>query len=505
MNLIFLLKNNDLTINSFIVKDGERYFKYSIDDIRRKADQIDNVEIADDGDILAVHNTVKIVVLPYNINNTGGLLIEGFNDFETYCRLNNKLEWLDFYNNGGNELPANKISKSSNKIVNIKCTHCGYENKVKLNTFINYKKACKACQNEHHNRLITGVNDLYTVCKNKGFDYILEEFNETNLKPSEVSANSCITKIHWKCRYGHEWITSPSHRLRGQCCPQCSSSQSSRVERIVANWLKSNCVNIIERHKIGGYEFDIDIVDYNILIEFNGERIHTQPEIIEKDKNKAKLAHEIGKKLIVILQRELSFGIVEITHDIEFSVNRKDHINKLCDELIELLDKSGLHIKGYPTNEDIAKATRKTVPFERSILYAYPDIEAIWSPNNMVSPRDIYAKTRNYIKLICSKHNIEYSVRADSLAYTYKNNKGCPICSGSKVVQGVNDLATLEPELMLDWGDNNVSPSELSHHSNVYVNWKCHICGYEWKAMVNNRTGVNRTGCPNCYHKGNLA
>lgn len=500
MTLLFIWMNSDLTINSFIVKDNDRYIKYSIEDIRNNKDSIDNIKISNKGEILVASGTAKTIILPYNINNTGGVVIEGFNDFETYCRLNNKLEWLEFYNNGNNELPANKISKASNKIVNIKCTHCGFENNVTLNSFINYKKACKACQNSQHNSLIVGVNDLETVCKQYGFKHILEEFNEPGLKPSDVSANSCTAKIHWKCKFGHEWVTSPNHRMRGQSCPSCKGAQTSRIERIIANWLKSSGVYIIERHKIDNKEFDIDIVNYNILLEFNGETIHTQPEIVEKDRIKAEFARSIGKKLIVILQRELSFNTTEISYDIEFSVNRKENINFVCDELRKIFAECGLHIEGYPSNDDIAKATIKEVPIERSLLYAYPDIESIWSPNNGISPRDMYAKTRRYIKLVCNKHNIEYSVRADSLAYTYKNNKGCPVCSGSKVITGLNDLATLEPELMLDWGDNDISASVLSRHSNLSVNWKCHVCGYEWRTAINNRTGVNRTGCPNCYH-----
>ena len=92
MTLLFIWMNSDLTINSFIVKDGDRYIKYSIEDVRNNKDSIDNIKISDSGDVIVNKGTARTVILPYNLNNTGGVLIEGFNDFETYCRLNDKLE-----------------------------------------------------------------------------------------------------------------------------------------------------------------------------------------------------------------------------------------------------------------------------------------------------------------------------------------------------------------------------------------------------------------------------
>ena len=82
----------------------------------------------------------------------------------------------------------------------------------------------------------------------------------------------------------------------------------------------------------------------------------------------------------------------------------------------------------------------------------------------------------------------------------YKN--GCPSCSGKVIVSGVNDLATLKPELLEEWDyDNNkgIDPTKVGRGSHLPVFWKCKKCGYGWKAKIDNR--VNGKGCPCCANR----
>lgn len=76
---------------------------------------------------------------------------------------------------------------------------------------------------------------------------------------------------------------------------------------------------------------------------------------------------------------------------------------------------------------------------------------------------------------------------------------GLPYCTGKKIIAGINDLLTLEPELCKEWSDENeLDPLTLGVHSNKKAIWVCGNCGCKWEAIINNRTGVNRTGCPYC-------
>ena len=50
---------------------------------------------------------------------------------------------------------------------------------------------------------------------------------------------------------------------------------------------------------------------------------------------------------------------------------------------------------------------------------------------------------------------------------------------------------------------NNIFPEQITSGSNIKVDWKCSICGYEWQTAVKNRTRKDgkATGCPMCKRK----
>ena len=82
----------------------------------------------------------------------------------------------------------------------------------------------------------------------------------------------------------------------------------------------------------------------------------------------------------------------------------------------------------------------------------------------------------------------------------------CPICSGKKVVEGINDLKTWCIEnnkeyLLKEWNyERNIKrPSDFTRASHSKVWWKCQE-GHEWDAVISNRTrkGYN---CPYCSNQ----
>ena len=67
-----------------------------------------------------------------------------------------------------------------------------------------------------------------------------------------------------------------------------------------------------------------------------------------------------------------------------------------------------------------------------------------------------------------------------------------------KPVQGVNDLATLHPEVAKE--ADGWDPSIVSYGTNNKMPWKCNE-GHEWFATVASRTG-QKVGCPECAEYG---
>lgn len=144
-------------------------------------------------------------------------------------------------------------------------------------------------------------------------------------------------------------------------------------------------------------------------------------------------------------------------------------------------------------------AGKRPVVGETDLATLRPDLAAEWNyeKNGTLLPRDVttgsskkvFWKCRNgHEWLTAIKHRV--------------HGTNCPYCSGSytnKPVEGVNDLATLHPELVLEWNKEKngaLDIQALSENSNRRVWWKCER-GHEWKTSPSMRVGKG-TNCPYC-------
>ena len=135
-----------------------------------------------------------------------------------------------------------------------------------------------------------------------------------------------------------------------------------------------------------------------------------------------------------------------------------------------------------------------------SLAEVHPELVSEWSEKNIpLTPDDITFGSNKKVwwRGACG-HEWQTSVKARS------NGEKCPICSGARVIAGINDLATLEPLLVKQWSKKNkIKPTEVSIGSHKKVIWRCEK-GHEWEAAVKSRT-INKTGCPYCSHNKVLA
>ena len=79
-----------------------------------------------------------------------------------------------------------------------------------------------------------------------------------------------------------------------------------------------------------------------------------------------------------------------------------------------------------------------------------------------------------------------------------KLGRGCPVCSHNKIVGGVNDLATVCPNVLPEWDyeKNNVLPSSVAPKSKNEYWWKCQK-GHSYKMAAGKKTSRG-FGCPIC-------
>ncbi len=128
-----------------------------------------------------------------------------------------------------------------------------------------------------------------------------------------------------------------------------------------------------------------------------------------------------------------------------------------------------------------------------SLSAVHPELVAEWSDRNLpLTPDSITFGSNKKVwwKGACG-HEWETSVKARS------NGEKCPICSGARVVTGINDLSTLKPELASEWSDKNEKkPTEVMAFANSKAWWKCRTCGYEWNTLISTCSGGSK--CPCC-------
>ena len=105
-----------------------------------------------------------------------------------------------------------------------------------------------------------------------------------------------------------------------------------------------------------------------------------------------------------------------------------------------------------------------------SLAEVHPELVSEWSEKNLpLTPDDITFGSNKKVwwRGACG-HEWQTSVKARS------NGEKCPICSGARVIAGINDLATLEPLLVKQWSKKNkIKPTEVSIGSHKKAIWRC--------------------------------
>ena len=139
---------------------------------------------------------------------------------------------------------------------------------------------------------------------------------------------------------------------------------------------------------------------------------------------------------------------------------------------------------------------RKAFPGFNDLFTTNPELIPYWSKNNTIDPTRIKSGCNSKALWYCPQCGGEYSMKVVEKVKT----PGCPYCSGHRVLKGFNDLASLVPEIAVDWNyekNDPLKPDEVTKGSSKNVWWKCHVCNHEWKSVVYNR-GVLKRECPAC-------
>ncbi len=262
------------------------------------------------------------------------------------------------------------------------------------------------------------------------------------LTPNEVSFGS-TRKVWWRCRWGHEWQASPNNRSKGQGCPYCAG-----------------------RRVLAGFN-DLATTDPEIAAEWHPTR---NGELTPRDVTRG--------------SHRKVWWRCRWGHEWEASVTNRA---KGC---------------GCPVCASAERGFRRSRAALRqngSLAERYPELLEDWDyERNELDPAGVSSGSTLRTHWRCHVCGYRW---VSAISKRSTGGHGCPACAGKAVNPGVNDLATMRPDVAAEWDaerNGALAPSDVTVGSNKRVWWRCGR-GHSWQATVAARTAGS--GCPYCSNQ----
>lgn len=324
---------------------------------------------------------------------------------------------------------------------------------------------------------------------------------ENNTLDISTITKGSTKKAWWKCEHGHSWEANVSSIVRGTRCPYCSGRKAipgindiaTLHPHLVNQWHPDNTV-ALNTLRPGSQEIGI----------WTCAKGHTWTTKVRNRVNGAGCHVCLGKAV------QQGFNDLTTTHPqvaLLWDYSKNDYkpteINAGSEKQVHFICAQG-HQWNRPLRHQTETASgcpycagRKAITGENDLATSHPQLGLQWHPtlNQDLLPTMV---TAGMDKKVWWLGNCGHEW--DSFIHTRtKQKQGCPYCSGTRVLQGYNDLQTLKPELASEWHptlNGDKTPAMVSRGSNYRAWW---ICGKEhfWLAKVADRS-ILGSGCPNC-------
>lgn len=419
----------------------------------------------------------------------GKRAIPGVNDLGT---VNRELsgQWHPFRNR---PLSPSDVTAHSSKKVWWRCEQ-GHEWEAKVSDR-SRGNGCPYCSGR---MAIPGTTDLRTARPELAGEW--HPTQNGDLKPEQFTCMS-DKQVWWRCKNGHSWKSSIANRSDGHGCPYCSG-----------------------RRAVQGYN-DLFTVQPQLCAEWNYERnAGVNPfDLLEKSNKKVwwrcRKGHEwqaavcsraAGSGCPICANKQVLAGyndLQTVRPDLaadwhpdnngtltarQVTAGSHKKVWWKCAEGHEW--QAAIVNRAYGTACPIC-AHRKVVPGINDLSCLRPELAAQWSieKNGALRPEFVSKKSSKKVWWRCEKgHEWQATV-----CNRFRGD-GCPYCSGRLAIAGVNDLATLAPELAREWHPEKngiLTPADVKLYSNKKVWWRCEK-GHEWRTTVGSRALGN--GCAQC-------
>ena len=343
-----------------------------------------------------------------------------------------------------------------------------------------------------------GFNDLATLNPE-----LAKEWHPTRngtMTPDTISAGTHM-KAWWVCEKGHEWQASIASRATGRGCPYCKGRKAWKGfndlatvnPELAKEWHPEKNNNLTpfdvtagSDKKIWwrckhGHEWQATI---SSRVRGNGCPYCSGKVAISGYNDLATLNPELAKEWHPTKNSLPPTAYLPLSNKIVWWKCEKGHEWR-----------AAIYSRTAGRGCPYCAGTKVWKGFN-DLATVNPELAKEWHPTkNKKTPFEVSSGSEEKIWWKCEKgHEWKAPV------YSRTAGNGCPYCSGVKVLNGFNDLATLNPELAKEWHPtkNRKTPSDVTLGSNEAVWWLCQTCGHEWKISTNSRAGVKKSGCPRC-------
>ena len=288
-------------------------------------------------------------------------------------------------------------------------------------------------------------------------------------------------KMSWKCSLNHKWEASIAKRAIGKGCPYCAN------RKILPGYndLKTTHPEIAQQ--ANGWDTTTVVAGSGKKFEWQCSNGHIWKASV--------LSRKQGKGCSICSGHRVMEGANDLrtTHPqlakeafgwdaTKYSAGSNYEFEWMCPKKHRFT--ATIYSRSIGFNCPIC-SNRKFSKGENDLKTLHPRIaaEALNWDASTVKPNSYDVKEWK-----CSKGHIWVDAVIDRT-----NGSDCHVCSGRKIIVGINDLLTKNPTLAAEADGWDVT--QFSHGSNKSMPWKCQH-GHKWNAPISNRSGGRN--CPYC-------
>jgi DNA-directed RNA polymerase subunit RPC12/RpoP len=417
----------------------------------------------------------------------------GFNDLLT-LEPQIAAEW-DYDNN--NDARPEHFTRFSNKKVWWKCKN-GHSFFMMIINRTYGRQRCPYCFGY---KVLQGFNDLVTI---KALFVSEWDYDKNgDLRPEQFSKGS-NKKVWWKCARGHSWKAAIFSREK-HGCPSCyGNTFTPGVNDLLT--INPKLANDWDYDKNGNLRPEHVSTNKKMKVWWRCKKEHSWKSVIS-NRNNGNGCPYCANKAVLKGFNDLLHLAPELCEQWDWDANaplRPDEVTARSGKYVWWKCMKGGHsweariADRYKGNGCPHCAGKIVISGDNDLQTLKPELADEWDhiKNAPLLPTQVTTRSGQRVWWLCRRgHSFKTAV------YNRYYGTGCPYCAGNLPIIGETDLATVHPELVVDWDsekNKEKTPRDFTSRSNEKVWWICKE-GHSWQSAIFDRHKGTR--CPYCVGK----